>query len=80
MMKVAGVTEDVTTCECCGKSNLKKTVVLDNGEAFKFYGSDCAARALRRSATAAVMQRIGRDAQYKNRSNPRWQEFKACYK
>lgn len=44
--KLLGVNDEVTTCECCGKSNLKCTVVLgtDGGEVR--YGRDCAARAL----------------------------------
>jgi hypothetical protein len=41
-----GTTDDCTTCDCCGKSHLKMTVVLrdDEGEVF-FYGRTCAARA-----------------------------------
>lgn len=50
---LAGLTDIVTTCECCGKSNLKRTVVLSllNSEGehseYQFFGSQCAARALR---------------------------------
>ena len=47
MFKILGITDDVTTCDCCGKTNLKKTVVLDNGSETVFYGVDCAATALR---------------------------------
>lgn len=46
-MKLLGTTDETTTCECCGKPNLKKTVVLeteDGGEVR--YGVDCAAKAL----------------------------------
>jgi hypothetical protein len=41
-----GTTDENTTCDCCGKSNLKMTVVLrdDEGE-FYFFGRSCAARA-----------------------------------
>ena len=42
--KVLGKNDDVTTCECCGKSSLKFTVVLDNGSGEVHYGRDCAAR------------------------------------
>lgn len=45
-MKLIGISDDVTTCECCGKANLKCTVVLTNGEGEVHYGRDCAARAL----------------------------------
>jgi hypothetical protein len=44
-MRILGISDDVTTCECCGKSNLKCTVVLTNGEGEVHYGRDCAARA-----------------------------------
>jgi len=45
--KVLGTTGDVTTCDNCGKSHLKKTVALDNGEKTVFFGVDSAARAIR---------------------------------
>lgn len=43
---VVGKSDEVTTCECCGKPNLKLTVVLTNGHGEVRYGRDCAARAL----------------------------------
>jgi len=52
-LKILGTTQDVTTCECCGLKNLKKTVELgvldaDNnfGGEVLHYGVDCAATAL----------------------------------
>lgn len=45
-MKVLGRNNDVTTCECCGKKNLKFTVVLGTEEGEKHYGRDCAAKAM----------------------------------
>lgn len=46
MMKILGITDETTTCECCGKTNLKKVVVMQNeaGNILR-YGTDCAARA-----------------------------------
>jgi hypothetical protein len=46
-MKILGINNEVTTCECCGRTNLKRTVVLasDNGQVH--YGTECAAKALR---------------------------------
>lgn len=48
-----GTTSDITTCDCCGKSDLKSTVIivgLDAGGAetgdLRHYGSTCAAKAL----------------------------------
>jgi hypothetical protein len=43
-----GTTDEVTTCDCCGKSNLKKTVVIRDFEGSEelYYGVTCAAKAL----------------------------------
>ena len=45
MSKALGTTDEVTTCDCCGKSGLKLTVAvqLDCGEVVH-YGTTCAAR------------------------------------
>lgn len=46
MISYLGVEDSVNTCDCCGKSNLKKTVALDiDGVKFN-YGVICAGRAL----------------------------------
>lgn len=64
-MKMLGINDDVTTCECCGKTNLKCTVVLTNGEGEVHYGRDCAARALAgkfgRPKTAAKIEQEARN-------------------
>lgn len=42
-----GTTDDVTTCDCCGRSDLKGTIVLrpaDGGDEV-FFGSVCGAKA-----------------------------------
>jgi predicted nucleic acid-binding Zn ribbon protein len=50
--RIKGTTDECTTCEKCGRSDLKKTIVLaildadGNEEDYTYYGSDCAARAL----------------------------------
>lgn len=53
-VKFLGTTDDVTTCDCCGRRGLKSTVVLNfsfkGSDAVVYYGIDCAARALGRSA------------------------------
>ena len=45
MAKALGTDDSITTCDCCGKSNLKLTVTieLDCGE-IVHYGTTCAAR------------------------------------
>lgn len=46
-VRVLGTTDETSTCECCGKTNLKKVVVLEiEGEIVR-YGCDCASKALR---------------------------------
>lgn len=46
MYEVRGITDEVTTCDCCGKKNLKSAVILSNeaGE-IVYFGSECAAAA-----------------------------------
>ena len=42
-----GITDEVTTCELCGKNPLKRTYVLDIDGEIAYYGSTCGSRALR---------------------------------
>jgi hypothetical protein len=45
-----GTTDEVTTCDCCGKKDLKGTVALSiNDSDAVYYGCTCAARALGRT-------------------------------
>lgn len=54
--KILGINDDVTTCECCGRTGLKKTVVLDiEGVGIVHYGSDCAATKLHGKKAARKM-------------------------
>ena len=43
-----GTSDEVLQCECCGKSNLKRTIVIQMTEDSEpvFYGSQCGALAL----------------------------------
>jgi hypothetical protein len=43
-----GTTDEVLQCGCCGKDNLKSTIVLRNNESgeYVFLGSVCGARAM----------------------------------
>lgn len=65
-----GITDETTTCECCGKANLRSTVVLSlldtdgNHEETAFYGSTCAARALGERSGAHV-RKLARNAHWK---------------
>lgn len=44
MIKILGYDDSVTSCECCGKSNLKSTVIVDVDGEIMHYGSTCATR------------------------------------
>jgi hypothetical protein len=56
--RVHGTTDDVTTCQICGKPELKGTVILDildedgNTEEVTYAGTTCAAKLTGRKATA----------------------------
>jgi hypothetical protein len=41
-----GTSDEVNSCDCCGKQNLKSTVALDVDGEVLYYGVTCAARAL----------------------------------
>ena len=47
--EAVAITDERDSCDCCGRVGLKRVVVLDDSEAgdFVYYGTTCAARALR---------------------------------
>lgn len=56
MLRIISLSDTVTKCDCCGKSNLKKTVVLTDSESnfpgsdeVQHFGQSCAQTALRNS-------------------------------
>lgn len=44
MIKILGTDDSVNSCECCGKSNLKYTVIVEVNNEIMHYGSTCATR------------------------------------
>lgn len=64
---IQGITDEVDTCDCCGRTKLKRTVALlnENGSEV-FFGTECAAQALKLPATdvrkAARSAQAARDA------------------
>lgn len=54
--ELLGIVDDCDTCECCGRTGLKRTVVLavldadGNRDGEVYYGTACAARALGRTS------------------------------
>lgn len=43
---ILGICDDRNTCDCCGKTGLKKTVALDIDGETVFFGTTCAAWAI----------------------------------
>lgn len=58
MVEILGITDDVIDCYCCGKTNLKKTVILKINDATTYYGVNCAARRLGKSKATIESQAI----------------------
>jgi hypothetical protein len=49
MAKLLGTTNDKDTCDCCGRTDLKLTYAIrfDDAGDVRYYGSECASKALR---------------------------------
>lgn len=54
MKRILGISDEVTTCECCGRTNLKNTVVIGTEEGEAYYGCSCAAKFLGRTSKGAT--------------------------
>lgn len=63
MLKPIAISDEVATCDCCGKSNLKRTVVLqdDNG-GIRYHGTSCAAMAIYGYSDANVNNKVRKEA------------------
>lgn len=86
--RILGTTDDVNTCDCCGRARLKVTValVLDGAIDPVYFGTSCAARALRtgandvRAAARAADDERRAEAEHARREAARvadaaWQAF-----
>jgi hypothetical protein len=58
MYKILGLTEENTTCDCCGKTNLKVTVALETETGIVYFGRDCAAKAIIGNGKASSVKSI----------------------
>ncbi|MEY4672444.1 MAG: hypothetical protein RL148_228 [Planctomycetota bacterium] len=46
-LQIVGVTDEISTCDCCGRNDLKRAVALKNADgAVVYFGTSCAAQAL----------------------------------
>lgn len=74
-----GMTDDTTTCDQCGRTELKRTIILmtldadGNDDGLVYFGSSCAARALATRfgvrTTASKVLREAENAEYLRRQN-----------
>lgn len=62
---ILGTSDEVTTCDCCGKKNLRSTVALEatDGSGDVHFGRVCAARALEWGDTPDDGRRVQRAAE-----------------
>lgn len=65
MNKILGINDEVTTCECCGRSDLKATIVIgdEHGNIIGRYGAMCAKRFLDSGKTANKLTQLARAIQ-----------------
>jgi hypothetical protein len=42
--RILGTTDEITTCDHCGRADLKSTVVIESAEGLNHYGSTCYAK------------------------------------
>lgn len=55
MAKILGITEDRTECDCCGKTDLKRTVAIEHEDGrIGYYGTSCAAKILKWDAATVT--------------------------
>lgn len=58
-MKFIAITTETNICECCGKADLKKVVVMAKADGqIVRYGVDCAARALGHKRGTAIKTEV----------------------
>lgn len=57
------ISDTFTTCDCCGRTGLKKTIVLkDDDDAIRHFGTGCAAKAIHGYSDASINNRIRKEA------------------
>jgi hypothetical protein len=52
-LNIVGTTDEITTCFCCGKENLKRTAVMQDSDGnYAFFGTTCAHNASNKWTTS----------------------------
>jgi len=79
--KILGICDNVNSCDCCGKTELQKTVAIENGEtgAIGYFGTSCA---MQPSKCFGFEKREMNSAlsQFKAASNAYWGKVSRIYK
>lgn len=84
MFKIIGTDDAVNTCDCCGKTNLKSTVIVEVDGELLHYGAVCATRHTglnSKEITAAIKTELdGRKlaAKKEYQSSPECLSLQAC--
>jgi hypothetical protein len=62
--KMIGISDEVLECEYCGKTDLKKTIVLEDTESGEicYYGSECASKALAKRGISIPKAKLEKQA------------------
>jgi hypothetical protein len=67
--KIIGIDPDIDTCDCCGRSGLKRTIILGcldaDGNVLHavYYGTHCASTAMRFQGSGKRLETIAEQAQ-----------------
>ena len=70
------ICEDITSCDCCGKSGLKCTMELQGADgSVVYFGRDCGARALAWTASADRAEKLVRGT-----ARMDWADLEAAWK
>jgi hypothetical protein len=57
MARSRGFTQDITTCDHCGKADLKGTYAVDDNGKITYYGSICITQAFGKRTGSALRER-----------------------
>lgn len=82
--KMLGISNDVDSCECCGRTGLRKTIILGKLDPdgsvtdVLHFGTSCAGKALAIKATKAAIERMATDAQTKIEQEERNRIWDVC--
>lgn len=62
---VRGITDEVSTCDCCGRTDLKRTVVLESeATGIVHFGTDCASRAMATKMSRKAFETVATAASF----------------